>query len=153
MSVSRQIHIENLQEMEFTDLDPSIAVAFYFREREEFESFCRDKEEHEEVLKRFGPSGSFGTGVSPLKDQSGASVGVTKTHDSKQKRPFDIVIAAKHHYFSLFGIMDVMPTLPDCMFSESENRNNGSAQEEWEIDSNCDEEGHDNADEDDFVIV
>ena len=36
----QRIHIEDLQETKFTQLDPSLTLGFYFRNKEEFDAFC-----------------------------------------------------------------------------------------------------------------
>lgn len=141
----KEIHVENLQEMDFSQLDPSVAIAFYFRDRDEFDSFCKDKAEHTEVLEKHGPSGHFGsdTVTRLLNPAVGAAVGNAYI----KKKTFDIVVAAKHHYFSLFGIVDVMPNVDDSLgdtISGSKHRG-----EDWEIDSQCDDEDED----EEFIIV
>ena len=37
----QQTHVEDLQETKFTDLDPSLTLGFYFRNKVEFDAFCK----------------------------------------------------------------------------------------------------------------
>lgn len=50
-----QIHVDELETLDFSRLDPSIAIAFYFRNRTEFEAFCEEtKKEMERTAKEKG---------------------------------------------------------------------------------------------------
>lgn len=75
------------------------------------------------------------------------TVAVAAGSVQKNKKPFDIFIAAKHHYFSLFGILDTMPTLEDVL---GESVGDGKHKEDWEIDSHGDD---DDEDDEEFIIV
>ena len=41
VEIYQQTHVENLQETKFADLDPSLTLGFYCRNKEEFDAFCR----------------------------------------------------------------------------------------------------------------
>ena len=41
VEIYQQTHVENLQETKFADLDPSLTLGFYCRNKEDFDSFCR----------------------------------------------------------------------------------------------------------------
>ena len=124
------MHVENLQEMDFSQLDPSAALAFYFRDRSEFEAFCKDKEEHEKLSQK---------------------------NDEKEKAPrsgsraapmVDGVTTAKKHYSSLFGIMETPPTLNYSGDDSDEADSSRRRGKSWEIDS-----GQEDDDDEDYLIV
>lgn len=48
MNLINQIHVERLEEVDVSALDPSLALGLYFRTREEFDEFSRETMKHNE---------------------------------------------------------------------------------------------------------
>mmetsp|Transcript_39761 Transcript_39761/g.40527 ORF Transcript_39761/g.40527 Transcript_39761/m.40527 type:complete len:88 (+) Transcript_39761:51-314(+) len=48
------MHVSEFQCLDVTMLDPSVALAFYFRDREEFEAFCESTRVSVEQKKQAG---------------------------------------------------------------------------------------------------
>jgi hypothetical protein len=44
------MHQASLEELSFRNLDPSLAIGFYFRSRDEFGSFCHQRKLYEERM-------------------------------------------------------------------------------------------------------
>ena len=44
------MHQSTLEELSFRNLDPSLAIGFYFRSRDEFGSFCHQRKLYEEKM-------------------------------------------------------------------------------------------------------
>lgn len=44
------MHQSSLEELPFRNLDPSLAIGFYFRNRDEFGSFCQQRRLYEERM-------------------------------------------------------------------------------------------------------
>jgi Peptidase family C54 len=49
--VIAQLHVDKLESLHVSRLDPSLSLAFYFRDREEFEGFCEETRAAEEQRK------------------------------------------------------------------------------------------------------
>ncbi len=125
--------------MDFAHLDPSVAMAFYFRDREEFDHFCKDQSEHNAVMQSRG---------SESRKNSVHVSSINQNTTTQHPKKFDVYEIAKKHYFTLFGIMETMPILPDDMqLSEDGDKKQG----EWDIDSNPQE--NDDDDDEDFFVV
>jgi hypothetical protein len=66
------MHQSSLEELSFRNLDPSLAIGFYFRTRDEFGSFCHQRKLYEEGMvarnkdKDISHSFSQGTPYAPL---------------------------------------------------------------------------------------
>lgn len=60
-----QMHQSSLQEMSFNQLDPSLAIAFYFRNRTAFNSFCEDTRAANESKSLSGVSPIFSVQYAP----------------------------------------------------------------------------------------
>jgi hypothetical protein len=116
--------------MDFSQLDPSAALAFYFKDRHEFNAFCKDKEEHEKLSKK-----NDETDKAPIGTSRGTPL-------------VDGVTTAKRHYSSLFGILEVPPTLHYCGDDSDDTINGRKRNKSWEIDS-----GQDDDDDEDYLIV
>jgi len=59
------MHQSSLQEMSFNQLDPSLAIAFYFRNRTAFNSFCEDTRAANESKSLSGVSPIFSVQYAP----------------------------------------------------------------------------------------
>lgn len=44
------MHQSSLEELSFSQLDPSLAIGFYFRNRDEFGSFCNERRGYNERM-------------------------------------------------------------------------------------------------------
>jgi len=55
--VTPQLHTEDLRETRFEDMDPSLAIAYFFRDRDDFAAFCLQHT-------RSSPSGGRGAAAS-----------------------------------------------------------------------------------------
>lgn len=62
------MHQSKLEELSFTQLDPSLAIGFYFRNRDEFGSFCSERKSYDEkMMKKINQEdGTKSIGYTPL---------------------------------------------------------------------------------------
>ena len=129
--------MQNLQEMEFSQLDPSVALSFYFRDRAEFESFCKDCCDHLKVA------------------TSGAKPPVGKPNvlgNFVRRAASDDSTTTKRHYSTLFGILENPPVLSySGDDSADEKSSRAKTRDSWEIDSVGDDDI--SSDDDEFVVV
>lgn len=49
--VLSQVHVDEFEELDASQLDPSLALAFYFRDRDEFEEFCAETKANVEAIR------------------------------------------------------------------------------------------------------
>jgi hypothetical protein len=119
--------------MDFAQLDPSVALAFYFRDRTEFETFCKDCGDHLKIA-----GGTQSTATKPI---LGSFVRRTIIDDSTSKR----------HYSSLFGILENPPVLSYTGDDSGDEKSRAKTRDSWEIDSLGD--GDASSSDDEFVIV